>query len=83
MSTVLPVRLRRVVLRKVPPALCLLALTVILTGCGPESGEQLLPYMRSASLGPSGQLVTQPATDTRHHFKAAHFNPPHAHSSHL
>ena len=83
MKTVLPAQLRTAVLRKVPPALCLLALTAILTGCGPENGERILPYEHSASLGPSGQLITQPTTDYRHHMRTTRFNPPRPHISHL
>jgi hypothetical protein len=75
--------LSSVVLRRVPPALCLFALTAILTGCGPENGEQVFPFVHNASLGGGGQLVTQPSIDFHHRNRTTHFNPPHRHIAHL
>jgi hypothetical protein len=54
-----------------------------LTGCGPENGEQVLPYLHSANLPTAGQLVTQPSIDLRHHARTTRFNPPHRHVSHM
>jgi hypothetical protein len=65
------------VLRKTPHALVLLALTSIVTGCGPEHGEQLLPYMHTANLGGGRQLVTTPPTELRHHAHATRVAQPH------
>jgi hypothetical protein len=68
------------VLRKTPPALCLLALTSIFTGCSPEHGEQLFPFLHAASLGGSGQFVTTPPSDLRHHAHAARLAQPRRHA---
>jgi hypothetical protein len=67
-------------LRKTPPALCLLALTSIPTGCASEHGEPLFPYMHPASRGGGGQLVTVPPTDLRHHAHATGVAQPRRHA---
>jgi hypothetical protein len=83
MSFVLPAKLSSVVSRRVVPAICLLILSAGLTGCGPENGDRIFPFVHSASLGGGGQLVTQPLMGSRHRTRATHFNPPHRHTSHL
>jgi hypothetical protein len=59
-------------LHKATPVACLLALTAMLAGCGPERGEQILPYTHNASLGGGNQLVSLPFTDLRHHPRTQH-----------
>ena len=68
--------------RKAAPAACLLTLTATLTGCGPENGEQILPYMHNASLGGGGQLVSAPLTDLRHHARTPHLTHVRHHTPH-
>ena len=67
-------------LRKTAPAATLLAITGILTGCGPEQGTQLFPYMHNANVGPTSQLVSAPPIDIRHHAHALHIATPHRHA---
>ncbi|WP_213807428.1 hypothetical protein [Granulicella sp. dw_53] len=62
MSASLPTRARKAI-----PAAVLLATSAIVTGCGPDHGYRLLPYSHTSSLGNSGQLVSSPPTDLRHH----------------
>jgi hypothetical protein len=75
MNTTLPA-----LLRKAAPAAILLAITGILTGCGPEQDTQFFPYMHNASVGPSSQLVGIPPIDIRHHAHALHIATPHRHA---
>jgi hypothetical protein len=83
MNFVLPATLSLAISRRIIPAICLLGLSAGLTGCEPENGDRILPYVHSASLGGGGQLVTQPLIDSRHRTRATHFNPSHRHTSHL
>ena len=55
------------VLYKVVPVACLLALTTILTGCGPERGDQSFPFVPGVGLSDGGGQLLAGTPDFRHH----------------
>ena len=54
------------VLRSAAAAVTLLSLASILTGCGPENGEQFLPYTHNVNTSYEQQPIAPPE-GPRHH----------------
>ncbi|CAN5466656.1 hypothetical protein BH10ACI4_BH10ACI4_39060 [soil metagenome] len=70
----------RVVLCKLPPAVCLLAFAAVLAGCNSTGGGRILPYGHNVSLGSGGPLVSPFPYDLRHHGRPVRVAQPHHHN---